>query len=179
MTLPWVPHTFSSGGRNTTVDFCFIDCWAAHLVLECEVLSHHPLNLSDHLPLKVKLDCNSQQIVHHTNTNKKLNWRRASSIGSIENYQNVVSSNITPFLECPLVSIAEVDQEIASVTSLLHQAASAAIPITGRKLHVKNFVQDQELKQKCQASKSAWRLWRNANRPRSGQIYQQMKSTSR
>ena len=108
-------HTFSSGGRNTTVDFCFIDCWAAHLVLECEVLSRHPLNLSDHLPLKVKLDCNSQQIVHHTNTNKKLNWRRASSIGSIENYQNVVSSNITPFLERPLVSIAEVDQEIASV----------------------------------------------------------------
>ena len=63
-------HAFSSGGRNTTVDFCFIDFWAAHLVLECEVLSRHPLNLFDHLPLNVKLDCEPQQITHHTNTTK-------------------------------------------------------------------------------------------------------------
>ena len=87
----------------------------------------------------------------------------------------MVSSTITPFLKHPLVSIAEVDHEIASVTTLLHQAASATIPSIRRKLHVKNFVQDQELKLKCKASKSAWRFWRNANRPRSGPIYQQMK----
>ena len=31
MTFPGAPHTFFSGGRNTTVDFCFIDCWAPHL----------------------------------------------------------------------------------------------------------------------------------------------------
>ena len=36
-------YTFSGGGRNTRVDFCFIDCWAAHLVLECEVQQCHPV----------------------------------------------------------------------------------------------------------------------------------------
>ena len=139
-------------------------------------MSRHPLNLSDHLPLNVKLDYKPQQITHHTNTTKKMNWRKASSIANIEDYRNVVSSNITPFLKHPLVSIAEVYQEIASVTSLLHQAASATIPSIRCKLHVKNFVQDQELKQKCQASKSAWRFWHNENWPRSGPIYQQMKT---
>ena len=88
----------------------------------------------------------------------------------------MVSSYITPFLKHLLVSIAEVDLEIASVTSLLYQAASATIPFIRRKLHVKNFVQDQEPKQKCQTSKSAWRFWHNANRPKSGPIYQQMKT---
>ena len=83
----------------------------------------------------------------------------------------MVSSDITPFLKHPLVSIAEVDQEIASVTSLLHQAASATIPSMRRKVRVKNFVQDQEFKLKCKASESAWRFWHNANWPRSGLIY--------
>ena len=50
-------HTLCSGGRITRVDYCFIDCWAAHLVLDCEMKQRHPLNLSDHLGLKVKLNC--------------------------------------------------------------------------------------------------------------------------
>ena len=33
-----------------------------------------------------------------------------------------------------------------------------------------------ELKQKCQRSKVAWRHWRNAGRPRSGPLYQNMKA---
>ena len=150
-------HTFSGGGRNTTVDFCFIDCWAAHLVLECEVQQHHPLNLSNHLALKVKLNC-KPQLMAHENTNQKLNWRKASSNGSIENYQDMVSSILSPILEHPLVSITEVDEEIASVVSLLHQAAAATISTFRHKSKVKNFIHNEELKQKCQASKSASQL---------------------
>ena len=170
-------HTFFGGGRNTTVDFCFIDCWAAHLVFECEVQQRHPLNLSDHLALNVKLDCKPQVMVHHEDTNRKLNWTKAASNGSIVNFQNMVSSSLTPFLEHPLVSITEVDKEIASVVTLLHQAAAATIPISRCKSRVKHFIHDEELKQKCQASKSAWKTWRDANRPRSGPLYQQMKTT--
>ena len=73
-------YTFSSGGRNSTVDFCFIDCWAAHLVLECGAQEHHPLNLSDHLALKVRLNC-KPQLLAHENNNQKLNWRMASCDG--------------------------------------------------------------------------------------------------
>ena len=32
-------HRFYGGSdQNTTVDFCFVDCWAAHRVLECGVI---------------------------------------------------------------------------------------------------------------------------------------------
>ena len=138
-------HTFYGGGRNTTVDHGFTDCWAAHLVLECEVKQRHPLNLSNHLTLKVKLNCKPQLMTHHENT-KKLNWRKTASDGSIENFQNMVSSNLSPILEHPQVSITKVDEEIASVVSLLHQAAAATILAARHKSRVKNVVHDEELK---------------------------------
>ena len=67
-----------------------------------------------------------------------------------------VSSNLSPILEHPLTSIAEVDEEIMSVVSLLHQAAVATIPTFRRNSKAKNFIRNDDLKQKCQASKSAW-----------------------
>ena len=54
----------------------------------------------------------------------------------------MVSSNLSSFLEHPLLSITEVDKEIVSV-SLLHSAAAATIP-------------SLKHEPKCQESKSAW-----------------------
>jgi len=51
------PYFYFSGGRRTTVDFCLLDNWAAHLVSDCVVMSQHPLNLSDHLALAVEVNC--------------------------------------------------------------------------------------------------------------------------
>ena len=71
----------------------------------------------------------------------------------------MVSFNFSPLLEHPLVSITEVDEEIASVVSLLHQAGAATILTARYKSQVKNFVCDEELKQKWQANKSTWHNW--------------------
>ena len=79
---------FGGGGRNTTVDFCFFDCWAAYLVTKCETQQHHPLTLSDHLAHKVKLICKPQLMAHHNN-NWRLNWRKAFSDRDIDNFQKM------------------------------------------------------------------------------------------
>ena len=119
-------HTFyGGGGRNTTVDFCFLDCWAAYLVLECAVLPRHPLTLSDHLAVKVKLDCQPEKILQPENVNRKLNWKKAHSNGCIESFQKIVNSLS--------VHVTEIDGEIASVVSIIHQAAAATIPSSGQK----------------------------------------------
>ena len=172
----WPIHTFyGGGGRNTTVDFCLVDCWAAHLVLECGILPRHPLNLSDHLALKLKLDCQLQEMSKHED-NGKLNWQKANSKGCIKSYQELVTSNVGPLFERPLVSITEVDEEIAAVVTVLYNAAMATIPSCRRKSQIKNFIRDEELKQKCHESKLAWKTRRNANRPRPGPLYEQMKT---
>ena len=40
-----------------------------------------------------------------------------------------------------------IDGEIVSVVSIIHQSAAAKIPSSGQKSQVKNFIHDQELKQ--------------------------------
>ena len=40
---------------------------------------------------------------------------------------------------------------------------------------VKNYISDDELKQKCQRNKTAWCHWENAGRPRSEILFQNMK----
>ena len=53
----------------------------------------------------------------------------------------------------------------------MHQAAAPTIPSSEQKSQVKNFICDEE------PSKSAWRIWRNANQPRTGTLYEQMMTT--
>ena len=89
----------------------------------------------------------------------------------------MASSNLSPFLEHPLVSITKVDKEIVSVVSLMPSAAAATIPSLKHEPKVKNYMCGKELKQKCQESKSAWSRWQNADQPRSSPLFQQMKTT--
>ena len=119
MTHPKYPHTRITHRACA----CFVgtvDYWAAHLVLECGVLPRHPLNLSDHLALKLKLDCQLLEMPKHEDNNGKLNWQKADSKGCIKSYQELVTSNVGPLFECPLVSITEVDVEIAAVVTVLY-----------------------------------------------------------
>jgi hypothetical protein len=59
-------------------------------------------------------------------------------------YRKLPASSLTQFFERPLVNI---DGEIVSVVSIIHQSAAAKIPSSGQKSQVKNFIHDQELKQ--------------------------------
>ena len=108
-------------------------------------------------------------------SDRKFNWKNTISDGSIQNFKEVVSSNLSPLLNHTLETIAEVDEEIASVVAILHRAAIETIPAIRLNTKVKNYIRDDELKQKCQRSKTAWCLWRNAGRPRSGLLFQNMK----
>ena len=76
-------YTHLSGGRSTTVDNCLINCWAAHLVSSCEVLTKHGLNLSDHLPIHIVLYYSSDHLLPYTQSIPKLNWRKAVKDGSV------------------------------------------------------------------------------------------------
>ena len=72
-------HTFSNGDCRTTIDYCLVDSWAAHLVTSCNVLDQHALNLSDHLAIRIKLDCHPQLLVHPKENQPKLNWRKSQN----------------------------------------------------------------------------------------------------
>lgn len=134
--------TFSSGGNFTTVDYCFINCWAAHLVASCEVSSKHPLNLSDHLLIRIELNCKPDLLVLSNQVTPKPNWRKAIKDSSIHAYQSMISSQLSSFLSAPLSNVDEIESKISSVAALLHQAASDTIPTYRSKGRTKNHIHD-------------------------------------
>ena len=79
-------YTFCSGNCYTVVDYCLVDSWAAHLVSSCEILDRHALNRSDHLAIRLKLDCHPQLLVHPMQNQPKLNWRKSQKDGSLCQY---------------------------------------------------------------------------------------------
>ena len=52
-------YTFFFGANRTTVDYIITDASLASTMCECRVHSHHPLNLSDHLPITISLQLTS------------------------------------------------------------------------------------------------------------------------
>ena len=83
--------TYCSVGHHTAVNYCLLDCQAAHLLQECKMLDHFPLNISDHLPVSLHLDLVS--LTQSTlMTPPKINWKSAKLDGSIT-FQQLLSGN--------------------------------------------------------------------------------------
>ena len=170
-------YTFFGGAQHTTVDYCLLDNHAAHILQECVTLDHHPLNLSDHLPLSVCLDLTTL-VQNKPPRSPKTNWKRAISDGSIEGYQQQVStyfSNLLThhnFSDLPIAErTAQLDHEIRTSAEAILQAAQHSLPCFKPRRQKKK---DTSLHAKCCASKAAWDTWSSCGRPRSGPLYEEM-----
>ena len=155
-------YTFENGSHKTTVDYCLVDSGYAHLLKSCSTLSPDPLNLSDHLPLRVSLDVFTTKFTTPKSP-PALNWQQAVKEGSVQGFEENVSCFLSEILRrlAPL-STDELDNEI---TLVCH---SIPVKERGKK---KAFYQDRKLKLKCIANKSAWKFWNNAGRPRCGPVF--------
>ena len=67
-------YTFENGSHKTTVDYCLVDSGYAYLLKSCSTLSPDPLNLSDHLPLRVSLDVSTTKFTTPKSP-PALNWQ--------------------------------------------------------------------------------------------------------
>ena len=75
------------------------------LCAECHVHSHHPLNLSDHLPITISLQLSSF-LESPSPPCTKINWAKSINSVGIQAYVQEISSVITPFLaSTPVVSV--------------------------------------------------------------------------
>ena len=62
---------------------------------------------------------------------------------------------------------------------MMHKAANSSLPHRTQRNNKKMFIHDNSLKGLCRDSKAAWRRWRNAGRPTSGDLYADMKNKKR
>ena len=93
------------------MDYCLVDSGYAHLLKSCSTLSPDPLNLSDHLPLRVSLDVSTTKFT--TPKSPALNWQQAVKEGSVQGFEENVSCFLSEILRRPApLSMDELHNEI-------------------------------------------------------------------
>ena len=154
---------------------CILDCGLAHLVQSCTILHPNVLNLSDHLPITVNL--NLQTPTTATPLYKpKFNWRRGVENGSVEAFAADVTNFLSSLLQAPIPSsLEELDQEIIYVGKMLHGVACNTVPVYKKKK--KKFYYDESLAKKCAHNKEVWNEWKNAGKPRSGILFENLQKS--
>ena len=170
-------YTYFSGPSTTTVDYIFLDVALSSYVNSCEVMSHHPLNLSDHLAVSVSVSIVEMKSTLPQPMPARINWSKAVAEGSIQCYANKVHLQLAPLLDTAHLSVSELDNEIKSVVNILIDAAQECLPFI--KHSKKKFILDHKLSTLCKLSKIAWKRWKDAGRPNHGQTYTEKRDTRR
>ena len=143
-------YTYFSGGHCTTVDYCLLDSHAACVLQECTTLDHHPLNLSDHLPISIHLDLSSLMQPPPVTT-QNINSKRAKSDGSVALFQRSLNTTLPHSLSLrstalsPAERTAILDQEICSGAAAILQAAKCSLPLFKPHKRKKRFIADTSL----------------------------------
>ena len=165
-------YTFFSGAKRTTVDYIITDASLALIIRECRVHSHHPLSLSDHLPITISLLLSSF-LEFPSPPCTKINWAKSINSVGIQAYVQEISSVITPFLASILNS------EIVYVCEAICQAAYNNLFSFPKQKRAKTYIRDPELKTLCKNSKAAWKAWCQAGCPCSGTLFENKQLTKK
>ena len=91
--------------------------------------------------------------------------------GAITLFREAVDAEISPLLNKSYDTCTQLDSEIESVCEAICHHADSILPkfnIKGKPKHT--FFKDDHLSCLCKESKAAWRRWRDAGRPHSGDL---------
>ena len=172
-------YTFFAGMNKTTVDYIITDVSLAPTLLDCKVHNHHPLNLSDHLPISLSLQLNSLLIPTSPTKHPRINWPKSIEGVGINAYVQEIASAVSPLLPTTLTSTSALNTEIAHVCEVIHQAALNHLTTYSGNRKSKAHFCDEELKRLCKNSKVNWKAWCQAGRPLSGRLYEEKQAAKK
>ena len=122
-------YTYFSSISCTMVDYIMIQSSLAFHSRACRIHNHHPLNLCDHLPVSLTIQmCTDSCASNQPNSTPNINWSRAVERGDIQLYVRAVSSIVSPLLSVPHQSIAELNDGISYVCSVLLEVSQEYLP---------------------------------------------------
>ena len=163
-------YTFHSGGTFSTIDYILTNKASTDLLDKCKGIPDHPLNVSDHLPLSISLQVSSLK-GKCTSPTPKIHWEKAVTTGAISAYEQYVNDFISPLLGSSCDDLAQLEQEVLSVSEAICKCAYSLLPkCSSNRRPRRDFYNDGHLKLLCNLSKSSWKEWKNGGRPQSGDL---------
>ena len=161
-------YTYESDahGSQSVIDHVLCPRFFTSTIRDTFVISEHPLNTSDHLPLSVLLPLKhsppvSFPQVGHLKAPYSPNWKKCNS-HDINLYAKAVLSSLPPL---PTAwSISTIDSTVFQVTEALLSSASQVIPPIQYRKHARpNW--NSTLGKAHQLGKDAYRKWCSAGKP--------------
>ena len=146
-------------------------------VISCLVHQHHPLNLSDHLPISMTIALHTSASLRSSVRTRPINWARAVENGDVHGFAEQVAPLTSPFVHATHQSIHELQWEITYITKGIIDAATRCLPHKKAKKK-RSFVKYDQLKDLCKTSKAAWKKWSDAGRPSYGPLAEEKKRTN-
>ena len=121
---------------------------------ESEVLHHHPLNTSDHLP--VKIDAKRSTEGNDTSPPpRKINWTKAIEEDLIKEYAKKVEDIVRPLIGIPYPSMKALEVETCKYSSFENNSSSLVLSspywseeIQKKKLYIKMKPSSQSARSK-------------------------------
>jgi len=122
-----------------------------------KLLQHHPLNTSDHLPVKIEAKWSTEGNDTSLPT-QSINWTKVIEEGLIEEYAKEVEDIIRPLIGIPYPSNKALEVEICMVASRITAAVSDCLPHTGLKRPKRRISCTSRMKPSSQSARSKERL---------------------
>ena len=108
-----------------------------------------------------------------------LNWSTVVKEHSVLLYSNASDDAVRPLLSKDYSSIDDINQDILSIAQTLQSSANMHIPAKIKKPHHKQKIYDKMLSNLCWKSRCAFRRWKEANRPRRAELYDDRRKCKR
>lgn len=105
-----------------------------------------------------------------------LDWSTAVKDGKVLLYSNASDDAVRPLLSKDYSSIDDLNQDILSTAQNLQSSANMHIPVMRKRPQHTQKVHDRML---CWKSGCAFKRWKEAGRPRSGEVYDDRRKCKR
>ena len=120
-------YTFFRDDTKSLIDLVLLSAIDAFLTKKSEILQHHPLNTSDHLPVKIEAKWSTEG--NDTSPPpRKVNWTKVIEESLIKEYAKKVEDIIRPLTGIPYPSIKAPEVEIRTIASKIQQLSHTAFP---------------------------------------------------
>ena len=170
-------HTFHVDGVGTSyIDHCIVSKNVQGSIMECCVLDEDHLNMSDHLPVVLKIST-CRLYSENVRINDCIMWHKLSETQIADMYTNPLGKRLDSLVHIisdPCVesdNVTEIiDKAYNKLVSEIHEAARA-LPRVDFKPHCKPYWNNQ-LSELAIANKKSWKEWVVGGRPRGNhQLY--------
>jgi exonuclease III len=127
------------GGPQTLIDHILIKECSCDLVVDYAVIDDDVINISDHLPVRVKINVSPLKTSNHLFCYSALKWKSVNSDYIKSTYELVLNENLSAMKNTSLDDPKSIENFYNAMTSVITQTACEYIPRSQYKSFIKPY----------------------------------------